>query len=277
MKLTVLVDNNTLIDKYFVAEPGLSFYIEDEGKKILFDLGYSGIFIENALKMSVDLKHIDNLVFSHGHLDHTWGLSSYIKYINDLVFENKNFKKPEIIAHPQAFDSKIHEEKGEVGSLISKDKLAKFFSLNLSDKPYWITNKLVFLGEIPRVTDFEGKCTSKVMISEDQHDCLLDDTALVYDSSQGLVIITGCSHSGICNIIEYTKSLFPDKPIFDVIGGFHMLGTGKSQMQLILDYFKKQNITRIHPCHCTDLAAKIAFSEVVKVKEVGVGLVLEYF
>ena len=66
MKLTILTDNNTFIDRYFTAEPGLSIFIEDEGKRILFDCGFSGVFFDNALRMGIDLLHLDALVFSHG-------------------------------------------------------------------------------------------------------------------------------------------------------------------------------------------------------------------
>ena len=80
MKLTVLVDNNTIIDRYFLAEPGLSFFIQDEDKTVLFDTGYSGIFLDNAHKMGLDLANLDYLVFSHSHLDHTWGSDRLIKF-----------------------------------------------------------------------------------------------------------------------------------------------------------------------------------------------------
>ena len=80
MKLTVLVDNNTLIDRYFLAEPGLSFLIEDGDTVVLFDTGYSDIFLKNAWKIGLSLTNIDYLVLSHGHLDHTWGLEPLIKY-----------------------------------------------------------------------------------------------------------------------------------------------------------------------------------------------------
>ena len=61
MKLTVLIDNNTLIDRYFLGEPGVSYLIEDEGKKILFDVGYSNAFIINAQKMAASLLDLDLL------------------------------------------------------------------------------------------------------------------------------------------------------------------------------------------------------------------------
>lgn len=73
MNLTVLIDNNTLTERYFLAEPGVSYLIEDEGRKIVFDVGYSDAFTANAGKLSSDPMDIDFLVLSHGHLDHTVG------------------------------------------------------------------------------------------------------------------------------------------------------------------------------------------------------------
>ena len=68
MKLTVLVDNNTLLDVYYWGEPGLSYYIEDGSDTILFDAGYSDVFRINAEKMGVDLDRVNKVVLSHGHV-----------------------------------------------------------------------------------------------------------------------------------------------------------------------------------------------------------------
>ncbi|MBW1811849.1 MAG: MBL fold metallo-hydrolase, partial [Deltaproteobacteria bacterium] len=122
MKLSVLVDNNTLIDRYFLAEPGVSYHIQDGDTAVLFDTGYSDIFIQNALKMGLDLSFLDYLVFSHGHLDHTWGVGSLIKYFTELRIENRPFNKPTVIAHPQAFLSASAENFDEFGPLISERK-----------------------------------------------------------------------------------------------------------------------------------------------------------
>ncbi|KMT22255.1 MBL fold metallo-hydrolase [Clostridium cylindrosporum] len=277
MKLTVVVDNNTYIDRYFSGEPGLSFYIEEEGQSILFDVGYSDIFLKNSMKMNIDLKKIDYIAISHGHIDHTWGLSHLINHYSEYTIEGTSYTKPEMIAHPNSFLDKRHNNQN-IGSLISKDTLIKHFNLKLSADPIWVTSKLIYLGEIERSNNVENKTPiGKVkMKSGEVDDYLLDDSALVYKSSKGLVIITGCAHSGICNIIEYAKKVCKDNRVADVIGGFHLLSPKKDVIDYTCKYIKDNNIKVMHPCHCTDLKSKIELSNVCDVKEVGVGLVLEY-
>jgi len=75
MRLRILVDNSNLVDRYLLAEPAFSALVETRSGKILFDLGYSGAFLENSRRMGVDIFDIRYIVLSHGHLDHTWGLA----------------------------------------------------------------------------------------------------------------------------------------------------------------------------------------------------------
>jgi 7,8-dihydropterin-6-yl-methyl-4-(beta-D-ribofuranosyl)aminobenzene 5'-phosphate synthase len=277
MKLTVLVDNNTLIDRYFLAEPGVSLFIEQGGKRILLDVGYSEIFIKNAQKMNIDLRTLDYIVLSHGHLDHTWGLDPLIRLYTESIIEDIPHKRPTVLAHPLTFFSKKFEGM-EIGSLISQDKLSQHFKVKLSKDPLWITKRMLFLGQIERKNDFEGQkpIGSIMKPTGEEPDYLYDDTALVYKSPKGLVIITGCSHSGICNIVEQAKKLCEEERIIDIVGGLHLLDPPKEQLQGTLEYLRKLNPKQMHACHCTDLNSKIALSKVVNIKEVGVGLILEY-
>ena len=87
MKLTVLVDNNTFIDEYYLGEPAVSYYIEDGDTKILFDTGYSDVFIQNAEKMNINLNELDKIIISHGHDDHTGGLKYLFEKINNKNIE----------------------------------------------------------------------------------------------------------------------------------------------------------------------------------------------
>ncbi|MBF8982275.1 MBL fold metallo-hydrolase [Lutibacter sp. B2] len=277
MKVTVLVDNNTYIDRYFIGEPGVSYFIEDKGINILFDVGYSDVFIKNAQKMNVDMKNIDFVVISHGHNDHTGGLIPLTSLYTEAKTEKKSCKKPSLIAHPSAFLMKTFEEE-EIGSILSEERLKRYFHMKLSKEPLWLTENLVFLGKIERKNDFENKVPiGKV---EDQgkmvDDYVIDDSALVYKSKQGLVIITGCSHAGICNIIEYAKKVCKDERIIDVIGGFHLLNPSKEQLEGTVNYMKTINAKKVYACHCTDLDSKIALAKELNLKEVGVGLALEY-
>ena len=269
MKLRVLVDNNTYIDKYFYGEPGLSYLIEESSNKILFDLGYSDIFISNAEKMGVDISGADTIVFSHGHSDHIWGMEYLMRHCMK--------KSKRLVAHPRTFYKKTYN--GElIGSKISVEKLAESFELILSSQPVWLTEKLLFLGEIPRENTFENKkpIGKTVINGRETDDYLFDDTALVFRAEEGLVVITACSHSGICNIVEYAKKVCDEDSILDIIGGFHLLGPTEEQMKGTLDYFSTLKPRHVYACHCTDLDSKIRLSKVVKLMEVGVGLELEY-
>ncbi len=82
--------------------------------------------------------------------------------------------------------------------------------------------------------------------------------------------------AGICNIVEQAKKLCKEERVIDIIGGLHLLDPSKEQLQGTLEYMKKLNPKQMHACHCTDLNSKIALSKVVNLKEVGVGLDLEY-
>ena len=278
MKLTVLIDNNTLIDRYFLGEPGASYLIEDEGKKILFDVGYSDAFIKNARKLSMDLLDVDFLVLSHSHLDHTWGLIPLIRLYTEGRIEELHIKKPKLVTHPLTLTGRTLGDLPEIGSLLSEDKLSGYFDLKFSREPVNLTERLVFLGEIERRNDFEAKNPIGRILDSgiEKDDFLVDDSALAYRSSAGLVIITGCSHAGICNIVEYAKKVCSDDRVVDIVGGFHLLDPSAEQLEGTISYMESLCPGSVHACHCTDLNSKIALSRVVDVKEVGVGITLRY-
>ena len=280
MKLTVLADNNTLIDHYLNGEPGLSFLIETEGKKILFDTGYSDVFIRNAQKIGTSLFDLDYIVLSHGHLDHTWGLVHLVKYFSEAAIEKRQFRSPELIAHSRCFYPRPKFPLPNIGSVLSEAEVRRQFPLNLSDKPVWITEDLIFLGGIPRKFSFERTepGTRKTVLPDGstEPDLLLDDSALAFRSDEGLVIITGCSHAGICNITEYAREVCGEPQIVDIIGGLHLLTPGHLRMKKTGEYLQDLHLNALHACHCTSLSAKIALAGYCPVQEVGTGMQLEW-
>jgi len=278
MNLTVLVDNNTLIDRYFLAEPGVSYFIEIGDFRVLFDTGYSSIFISNAEKLGLDLRHLDDVVLSHAHLDHTWGLQHLIRYFTDSRFEKSTVKPPRLVAHPSIFFPRYVNQIGDIGCLISEEKAAQHFELALSAVPLELCPGLLFLGEIERRTPFESnRPIGKVLCPDgEKDDFVLDDSALVYRSPEGLVIITGCAHAGICNTVERAMDVCGDDRIVDIVGGFHLLDPPEEQMKETLTYFKKWKPRVVHAGHCTDQRSKLALSRAAALQEVGVGLSLSY-
>jgi len=277
MEISVLVDNNTIIDKYFKGEPGFSVHIKEANKNILFDLGYSDIFIENARQLNLNLNDIDYLVFSHGHIDHTGGLDPLIKYYFETG-EHMGEKIPQIIAHPDCFANKYYGNNSSIGMNVDKEVVNNLFEVKKSKDPIWLTEKLLYLGEIPRENNFESDQPIGYQneIKAGCEDYILDDTALAYKAKEGLIIITGCSHAGICNIVSQAKKITEVENVIDIIGGFHLMEPGKEKLEKTKKYLKNLNLSQLHACHCTDLKSKIELAQIADLQEVGAGMQFKF-
>lgn len=258
MKLTVLTENTA--SEKFLAEHGLSYYIEDD-INILFDTGHSNIFLKNAQRFNINIDNIETVVLSHGHWDHGNGL----KYI-----DNKK-----LICHPFAFQKRFKRNSDDnIGLELSFKEIVSKFEIIPSKKPYSISKNIIFLGEIPRLNTFEAKTTS-FALEDNTDDFIIDDSALVIKLNHSIVIISGCAHSGICNIIEYAKLITGIDKIRAVIGGFH-LKHNNHQTKETIKYLKSQDISEIYPSHCTELPALVAFYDEFKIKHLKSGMVLNF-
>ncbi len=267
MRITVLCDNNTRIDSYYLGEPGVSFYIEDGDARILMDTGYSDVYVKNAGKMGVDLTQLTALVLSHGHNDHTGGLDFLPDFSGELP----------LYAHPQVFAPKRYEGES-IGMSLTKEEAAKRFNLHLSRQPVRLSRHITFLGEIPRGNNFEAQRPIGERLTPEGWvpDFLPDDTALVYHGEEGLTIITGCSHSGIINITEYAKEVCGDDRICGIVGGFHLLSHRvNSQVQRTVDYLAKLRPSNLRPCHCTCFYARAAIHARTPIWDTCAGDVIE--
>ncbi len=277
MKLTLLVENTCLYNTYYYAEHGFSAYIEDEGKKILYDTGYSDVFIGNAEKMGIDLTAIDYLIISHGHLDHARGARHLVEYYRQKGVTRKPVL---LMVSPEAFFKKYDFEiQKDQGMDVDQKTLEEFFDIRFETKPLHLTKNLIYLGVVERKNSFECQTPQKAKKLKDGQwidDFIMEDTQLCYKHGDEVVVITGCSHNGICNIIEYAKKVAGADKVNTVIGGLHLQEPSKELLAATLGYIGKANIKTFYPCHDTDFRSKMALSKISNIEEAGVSLTLEW-
>jgi 7,8-dihydropterin-6-yl-methyl-4-(beta-D-ribofuranosyl)aminobenzene 5'-phosphate synthase len=244
MTISVLKDNHR--GSHTPAEHGLSYLIEYDGKRILFDTGQSDMFMKNAETMNISISIIDMVILSHGHFDHGDGLW--------------NLSGGRLLCHPGCFIKRYRKSyHSYIGLKNSKDELAGRFELVTASKPYKISEKILFLGEIPRLTDFESKTTSFVF-EDDSPDFVMDDSAIALLLSEGLFVVTGCGHAGIVNTLEHAKNFTGINRLYGIMGGFHLKEINHQTKETIR-YIKVNKLKHILPSHCTDLPALSAFYE----------------
>lgn len=258
MELTVLVDNNTSGSKCLLAEHGLSFYIEDCDVRLLFDCGSSDAFIKNAYNMQLELDKITDIVLSHAHVDHVGGLLRLQSLYKKFEHVGIDFPAKNIIAHPDVFKPSESNILDNEAKTLTKEDMDKFFNLVLTRRPFPITPKLMYIGEIPVPKDVTLDYTP-------------DESAVAYKSNSGLVIISGCSHSGIDNIIKHAKYITGEDRILTVIGGLYLINKSEEYINYLGQFLRDEHVRSIYPCHCTDLEAKIILSKYVKIEDVCTG------
>ncbi len=234
MKLTILIDN--MAGKCCGGEYGLS-YVITEDKTILFDTGHTDLFLRNAETLNISINDIDTVVLSHGHWDHGNGLQ---------YLDNKT-----LVCHPEVFTRRYKTGPNGYydGLAITQEDAEKKFRIVYTKAPYIISDRITFLGEIPRRNDFEAKKTP-FATEERTPDFIMDDSALAITSPNGLIVVAGCSHAGICNIIDYAKEVTGISQVYAVIGGFHLLSVNDILYKTI-SKIKEEKIQYIYPAHCT--------------------------
>ncbi|MBI9075187.1 MAG: MBL fold metallo-hydrolase [Desulfatibacillum sp.] len=264
IKMHILCEDQArmgFLDKKFSGQHGFSIYIAEE-RNLLFDTGPSDVILYNAKLAGIDLNQADMIVLSHGHWDHTDGLAA----LSQAGITTK------LLAHPLVFRDR-RKPSGEFnGMAMTRDQAMEKFNLIESPGPYRISENMWFLGEIPRINDFESQSTSFYYVEhgEKYPEFLPDDSALAITTPKGLVVVTGCSHAGVCNICEYAKTVTGQEHIHMVLGGFHLLDDSEV-VEKTIEYFKKQKVEYLCPNHCTALPALSRFYMAFKIRRFGVG------
>ncbi len=238
MKITTLIEN-TSINENLVHEHGLSLLIESGGNKILFDTGQSGKFINNAESLNIKLKDLDFIVLSHGHYDHGGGLKRILELNNKVqVYMNQNvFKHYYHTDKYIGLDKQLKQYSDRF--ILTKDEFQIADNIKLSTANH---KSPVYPIETFNLLKEEN---NKLKPDDFQHEQYLE---ILEDDKK--ILISGCSHKGILNIMNWFK---PDI----LIGGFHLMEiplnkTGKKQLDLVSEELSKFD-TDYYTCHCTGL------------------------
>ena len=251
MKIKVLVEN-TATWKEFECEHGLSLYIETKEKKILFDVGASELFLQNAKKLGVEIADINYLIISHGHYDHGGGLKAFLNENNTA----------EVFLHRKAFEKHlVFRGNGESKSIGLDDSLKNKKQIVFTSDRFFINKGLhVFSNIIEKEARPAANCD--LLIEEEgiqTNDNFAHEQNLTIEEDGKLIMITGCAHNGIINILEHFKDLKGRMPDY-VIGGLHLSSSNQEKnesddsIERIGKYLMDTK-AKFYTCHCTGIEA----------------------
>lgn len=249
MKIQVLAENTTA-SEMLGCEHGLSLYIETKKHKLLFDTGASALFAENAAKMKIDLSEVDLAVISHGHYDHGGGLKTFLN-IND---------KAKVYLHQNAFQPYFSHRSSGAKAYIGLDRtLAENERMIFCGKSFQIDEGLELFsgvkGEKPTPSgNFDlFKQVGETFLPDD----FTHEQNLIISESEKMILIAGCAHNGIANILDRfhaDKGRMPDY----VIGGFHLYNplTKESESPAVIAEIGRYLLdtkAAYYTCHCTGM------------------------
>jgi 7,8-dihydropterin-6-yl-methyl-4-(beta-D-ribofuranosyl)aminobenzene 5'-phosphate synthase len=296
--LTVVVDNKADLIvkssdrvKYFTDEPLLAEHgfsvliqLDDSEKRILWDAGVSKVaLMENLRRMKLDVTLIEKIALSHGHSDHYAAMTDLLVKM-DLLPQDQEWdasvtaeaieewlegSRLPIVAHPAAFRERwwVKDDGKLMGPFRSppeQEWLAVGAKLVLSEEPYQLAPGCWTTGYIPRKS-FEQTGRSKKLRYRNGSDFLPDDLeedqAIVINiEGKGLVVLSGCAHSGIVNTITYAKEFFGIDTVYAVIGGFHLARANDDEIERTIDYIRSLEPSLVVPSHCTGFRAISRFA-----------------
>jgi 7,8-dihydropterin-6-yl-methyl-4-(beta-D-ribofuranosyl)aminobenzene 5'-phosphate synthase len=239
------------------AEHGFSALVTiqkgDRATRVLFDAGLTpdGL-VENMRRLELSPKDIDIIVLSHGHWDHTTGMDGFVKQLGRASVP--------VLIHPDFWSRRRVAFPTGAIELPSTSRPALegagFEIVEQQQPSFLLDGSLLVTGEVDRTTEFE-RGHPLFEAYRDGHwqpdPLILDDQALVANvRGRGLVVITGCGHSGVVNILRYVRKLTGEDRIHAVIGGFHLSGpVFEKIIAPTVDALAELAPDHLVPCHCT--------------------------
>lgn len=262
LAVTVLAEDSVPYESPLLGQHGVSYWLEAERngviKRILVDVGQNPeALLFNIEKLGIPLAETDAVVLTHCHYDHTQGLARILGAIGR--------KDVPVIAHPSLFrlnfvTDPFFQHVGVMQGDKPGDLRAAGAELVLVSGPLQLMPGLTTTGEVPRVTDFEEVGIALSTLDENGRvipDNMPDDLSLAARiEGKGLVIITGCSHAGIINILKHAAA--PNERIEGVIGGLHLVEASEERIEKTASALAGFSPSLVAAGHCTGFRAQAA-------------------
>jgi 7,8-dihydropterin-6-yl-methyl-4-(beta-D-ribofuranosyl)aminobenzene 5'-phosphate synthase len=239
-----------------LGEWGFSALVEADGRRVLLDTGaHPDTVLQNARDLKIDLSDIKEVILTHNHWDHVGGLMTLRK---EMMKRNPSalsvvhvargifYSRP---AQPQGEDNQMialrKEYEATGGKFIEHEAAAEIFPAA------WLT------GPVPRKYpernwSVSGKVQTPAGLVEDT---IPEDQSLVLNTPEGLVVVTGCGHAGIINILTFAREEFPNQPVQAIVGGLHLFPATDDQLNWTADKMKDFKVANLMGAHCTGIEA----------------------
>lgn len=247
VKLSVLCDDTAASDR-FATEHGVSIFVElPNGHHWLIDTGTTDIFMQNAKLMDISLDNLTGIAISHGHDDHTGGLTFYPRFKG----------KPPIYGHPYIWHKQYGVKKGEPVRICGMPYLARKYAdpvFEPRNDVSQLDEAMYFFTDIPREPGSYAPTQGKFQNEDGTGPCpIIDDATIAIKTPRGIVVIFGCAHAGYINILKDIWKKFPDEKLLAVVGGLHLKSAGDEVLAKAVAYtdsIKADDFT-FYGGHCT--------------------------
>ena len=274
MQITTLIENHENKNrKDLRSEHGVSFYIEHEGHAYMSDVGQSKKFAENAAKLGIDLAPVEVLTISHYHYDHGGGLGRFIKENDCATIYLRDSVEADYIAVVAGIPVKfIGLDRGLLKQ--HEDRIV------MNDKNQEVAPGFYLLTDIPhKYPKPSGDQRLKMRYKgEIKPDTFEHEMVTVIEGDDGLVVLTGCAHNGVLNMIAAAQDAFPGEPIQAVIGGFHLNREDDETVREVGEKMLGMDIPSVVTGHCTGDHAMDILGEILgdRLQGLYTGLVMKF-
>ena len=251
IQITTIIENSLGEHTGLKTEHGLSFLVESKEASILFDLGRSDYFLHNAEKLCKDLSKVTDVVLSHGHYDHTGGFRPFVEkrgnrgytlWTGEAFFDLKYGKFNASYQYlGNDFDRDYLKQQGITHTSITEKRTQIAPSI-------WVVTDFLRThdNEMPNPRFVKQKEGSSLFIADD----FSDEVMLVIETKKGLVVLVGCAHPGMLNMLDSVEATF-EQPIYALLGGTHLVEADQERTKHTMDNFLKRGITLLGLSHCS--------------------------